>query len=143
MIPGANIKNINMVTGATAPAQNFTRQQIYTKGYQYTVGSGSGNAFNPNLGGKARFLWGICLFSEAANANDLDLFSLTINSEVICDKVLWNTYNPQQASGNVTKKDQFFALPRLLSGSDSVEINYNSINAHKINIVFYLSDERP
>ena len=137
------LNNINMVTGAQAPSQQFTRQQIYTKGYQYTVASGSGNQFNPNLGGKARFLWGICLFSEAANANDLDIISLTINSEVIIDKVLWNTYNPQNTSGNASKRDQFFALPRLLSGADSVEIAYNSVNAHKINIVFYLSDERP
>jgi hypothetical protein len=143
MIPSKQLNNINMQTGAMTAAQAYTNQQIYTKGYQYTVAIGTGNNFNPNLGGKARFLWGICLFSEVANANDLDLFSLTINSEVICDKVLWNTYNPQQLSGNVNKNNQFFALPRLLSGADSVEINYNSINAHKINVVFYLSDVRP
>lgn len=137
------LNKINMGTSPQSAAQDFTRKQIYTKGFTYNVEAGAGNIFNPNLGGKARFLYGICVYSEDKFQNDLDLFSLTINSEVIADKVIWVTYNPQQATGNVDKAEQFFALPRLLSGSDSVEILYNSDQAHKLNIVFYLSDVRP
>lgn len=141
MIP--NIKKFNAVTGPQSESQTFTNKQIYSKGFTYSVVSGPGNNFSPNLGGKARFLYGVLLFVEAPNANDLDTFSLTINSEVAIDKVLVSAYNPQIIGGNIFKTDQFFALPRLMSGSDSIQLNYDSINVHKIHAVFYLSDVRP
>jgi hypothetical protein len=143
MIPENNIRNLSMVNGNQSKGQEFTNKQLYTRGFTYNVVSGPGNNFAPNLGGKARFLHGITIYSESNNAGDFDLFSLTINSEVIVDKVLWLNYNGQGPSGNIFKTDQFYALPRMLSGSDSVQLNYDSVNVHKIHIVFYLSDVRP
>lgn len=138
-----HINKINTSTGNQQEIQAFTNKQIYSKGFEYNVVPGAGNEFSPNLGGKARFLYGIGVYNEMNNIADLDKLSLTLNSEVIVDKVLWMAYNPQGASGNIFKTDQFFALPRILSGSDAVQINWESINAHKVNIVFYLSDVRP
>ena len=138
-----NIRNFNTSKGIQSESQNFTNKQLYSKGFTFNVVSGPGNNFAPNLGGKARFLYGITIYSEANNFNDFDLFSLTINSEVVIDKVLWNNYNGQGPSGNIFKTDQFYSLPRILSGADSVQLNYDSVNTHKIHIVFYLSDVRP
>lgn len=138
-----NINKINTSTSNQKEIQEFTNKQLYSKGFEYNVVTGAGNEFSPNLGGKARFLYGICVYSEMNNGGDLDKLSLTLNSEVIIDKVIWWSYNGQGQQGNIFKTDQFFALPRILSGSDSVQLNWESINAHKINVVFYLSDVRP
>jgi hypothetical protein len=119
--------------------QDFIKGQIYSKGFEFGAQPGP-NTFNPNLGGAARRLFGLILFTENNNIFDPDLISLTINNEVIIDNVVWWAYNPQGPSGNIFKQAQYFELPRPMSGSDSVAIQYQSVNAHKIYPVFYLSD---
>lgn len=132
------------MTKQIGTVQNFTNQQLYTKGFEYNVQAGTANQFTPQLGGKARFLWGIMVFiNEQVNWVDPDTMSLVVNSEQIIDKVIWWAYNGQSNTGNVFKERQYFPLPRFLSGADSVELTWSAINAHKINIVFYLSDVNP
>lgn len=119
--------------------QAFIKKQIYTKGFQFGL-TQNANSNACVLGGKARWLHGICLFSEIPTDNDL--ISLNINQELVIDNVLWKAYNPQEAEGNVFKKEQFFALPRPLSGSDSVTLDWNALNAKKVWAIFYLSETR-
>lgn len=118
--------------------QDFNQRQIYTKGFQFNPQTGV-NEFPCVLGGKARVLHGICVYSELPADNDI--VSLNINSELVVDNVLWKTYNPEGQSGNIYKSDQYFKLTRSLSGSDSVQLNWNALNAKKIWIVFYLSNK--
>ena len=121
--------------------QNFTNAQIYTKGFDFNTTAGTSNTFPIQLGGKARKLHGITVYSETANVNDLDKISLVINSEQIINNVIWWAYNPQGQAGNIFKDAQYFAIPRKLSGADDCQFVVDSVNAHKIFIVFYLSDK--
>lgn len=124
----------------SAELQNFTNKQIYTKGFEYSTQAGTPNNFPIVLGGKCRKLHGINFFCDINSQTEEDKIGLVINQEQIINDVVWWAYNPQQFSGNVQKGNQFFALPRQLSGQDSVELNVASATSHKIFIVFYLSD---
>ena len=121
--------------------QSFNKAQIYTKGFEYNTTAGTPSNFAPQLGGKARKLHGIVVFSDPNNITDADKMSLVLNSEQLINNVVWWAYNPQGAVGNIFKEGQFFSLPRPLSGADDVQIQWEAINAHKVYIVFYLSDK--
>ena len=120
--------------------QAFNNASIYTKGFAFTSQAGTVNQESINLGGKARFLHGICVYSDMANGADKDILSLVINSEQIIDNVIWWNYNPQGQSGNIFKERQFFPLQRKLSGADSTSVSLKTANAHDWFIVFFLSD---
>jgi len=119
--------------------QNFNNGQIYTKGFNFNTQAGT-NEFPIVLGGKARKLHGVCFYVDQANVGDPDITSLVLNSEQLIDKVIWWNYNPQGAAGNLFKQEQYFGIPRALGGSDSCQLIWNAINAHKIYIVFFLSN---
>lgn len=121
--------------------RNFVQRQIYTKGFSYKSQAGVTNSEAPQLGGKARFLHGVCFYGDFNFPIDRDIWSLTVNQEIIVDKVIWWNYNPQGQAGNFFKTEQFFALPRPLSGSDSVMSQLTTINSHDYDIVFFLSDK--
>lgn len=121
--------------------QEFNKGQIYTKGFEFNTQAGTTNEFAIQLGGKARKLWGVNFFVEPNNIQDDDKVSLNINSEQLINNVIWWAYNPQGAAGNIFKDSQFFALPRNLSGADDTQLVWQSSNAHKIYVVFYLSDK--
>ncbi len=120
--------------------QNFTNAQIYTKGFDFNTTAGTPDTFPIQLGGKARKLHGIVVFNEQNNVIDADKISLVINSEQIINNVIWWAYNPQGQAGNIFKDGQYFAIPRKLSGADDCQFVVDAVNAHKIFIVFYLSD---
>ncbi|RTK97622.1 MAG: hypothetical protein EKK64_01035 [Neisseriaceae bacterium] len=124
-----------------ARLQDFNKGQIYTKGFEYQTEANTTNEFPIQLGGKARKLWGVTFFVEPNNVQDTDIVSLNINSEQLINNVIWWAYNPQGAVGNIFKDSQFFALPRNLSGADDTQLVWKSLNAHKIYVVFYLSDK--
>lgn len=120
-------------------ARDFINSQIYFKGY--TVGMGAGN--NPNagpidLGGKARRLFGVTIFVQRSLIAEDDIFSLTLNQEVIIDKCIWRAFNPE-ATGN-DKQQQFFPIPRPLSGKDDVVLSWTAGTAKNVFFIFYLSD---
>lgn len=122
--------------------QEFISSQVYTKGFSYTCNAGS-NSFTPVLGGKPRWLYGIAYYGDINTNADRDIMSLSINEEMIIDKVITWNYNPQQTVGNVYKTEQFYPLPRPLSGSDSVALTIVAIQGKPIDIVFFLSDRNP
>lgn len=119
--------------------QEFTNRQIYTKGFAYNTSANTVNEFPIVLGGKCRKLHGINIYFDAESKNDNDLIGLLINSEQIINDVLWLNYNPT-SNGNTNSKDQYFSLPRKLSGNDATTLQVKSDNAHKVFITFYLSD---
>lgn len=121
--------------------QEFNKGQIYTKGFEFNVTAGNNNQFPINLGGKARKLHGIVVFSEPNNIGDPDKISIVLNSEQLVNNVIWWAYNPQGQAGNIFKDSQYFGIPRNLSGADDTQLSWESINAHKIWVVFYLSDK--
>ena len=120
--------------------QNFNNAAIYTKGFNANLTAGTPNEIPIVLGGKCRRMFGINLFVPNANINDNDVISLSVNSELIIDKVNWKTYSANSAN-NSFKTEQYFALPRGLSGSDSVLLTITPISAHAIWITFYLANK--
>jgi len=120
--------------------QNFNNASIYTKGFSFTSQANTTNEESINLGGKARYLHGICVYGDFNFINDEDILSLVINSEQLIDNVIWWSYNPQGASGNIFKERQFFPLQRKLSGADSTSVSLKTANSHNWYIVFYLSN---
>lgn len=136
-VRGEGIKNYNL--NNQPDVQKFNNQAVYTKGFTQGLQSGSSNLFNLQLGGKPRRLFGIILSVPNANQNDDDIISLTINSEIIIDKVIWKAYSPSNVH-NAFKTEQYFEIPRGLSGSDTVEMAVNAVNAHNLFIVFYLAN---
>jgi len=120
--------------------QDFYRKSIYTKGYSYTTQAGATIAPDISLGGEARKLFGIGVYSNIGNVTDEDRISLLINQEQIIDDVIWWAYNPQPSVGNIANRDQYFSIIRPLSGSDTVKFSVTAANAHKGYIVFYLSN---
>lgn len=121
--------------------QDFNNRQIYTKGFSFNSQANTTNEESINLGGKARFLHGVCFYGDFNFGGDRDIWSLVINSEQVIDNVIWWNYNPQGQVGNIFKTDQFFATPRPLSGSDSVASILKTLNAHPYDVVFFLSDK--
>lgn len=119
--------------------QDFTNKQIYTKGFAFNTSANSVNRFPILLGGKCRKLYGFNIYFDYESQLETDLIGLVLNSEQVVNDVLWLNYNPQN-NGNVCNKDQFFALPRKLSGSDALDLQIKSNIAHKVFITFYLSD---
>lgn len=118
--------------------KSFVKKQIYMKGFNFNVVVGDNPTNDIKLGGKARFLYGINLLITAARVADEDLFSLTINEEVICDKVNWKNFYPGLNSG---KLQMYFPIPRPLSGSDSVNIGWTATGANKtVYPSFFLSE---
>lgn len=122
-----------------ADLRSFNKKQIQTKGFEIGLQANTTTSQSLTLGGKWRKMHGIVMFVETPTDNDK--VSLNINSELIIDNCNANAFIPQQNS-NATKPDQFFPIPRALSGSDSVEININTVAgaAKKAWIVFYLSE---
>jgi hypothetical protein len=136
--PGGPTPSINQNDLGNRNIQTYIKAQIYMKGY--TQGVNAGNNANlaniTSLGGSARKLFGIAIWVSQANVADDDTFSLKINNETIIDSVYWRTFNPQFN----LKLDQFFPLPRPLSGSDTLVMSWTAINAKTIYPIFYLSD---
>lgn len=119
--------------------QDYNNAQVYTKGFRFTTQAGVNNPFNIQLGGKCRKIHGVIFFVPTANVNDDDIISLTINQELVIDNVNWKAYSPA-TSGNTFKPNQFYELRRALSGSDTVDLQVNSVNAHNVFPIFYLSN---
>jgi hypothetical protein len=135
------IPKINESNGSNQKEiQAFNNRQVYSKGFDFTTQAGVNGSFPCVLGGSARRLFGINLFTQDGSDALPDLVSLTINKEKIIDNVVWWSYNPANTKGNTNKPEQYYALPRSLGGSDSILLNWNSTIAHKIFIVFYLAD---
>lgn len=130
---GINQTDFNDIT----KLQAFNNGQIYSKGFVFTTQANASNIFPIQLGGKPRVMHGIIFQCPVGNVTDDDVISLTINSEVVIDKVNWKAYLPTQ---NPTKAQQFYPIPRGLSGSDSVELTVTSVNSHTIFPIFYLSN---
>lgn len=121
--------------------REFIRSQIYVIGQEFSPAAASTQDFNCKLGGKVRWLHGINLFLPQINLGDEDKFSLTVNNEVLIDKTIWWAYTPGGALfANIRSGDDYFKLPRPMSGNDTVTLNYQSVNAHKIYINFYCSE---
>lgn len=120
--------------------QDFNNHQVYSKGFDFTTQANVNGNFNCVLGGSARRLFGITLFTQDTFDGLGDLVSLTINKEKIIDNVIWWSYNPASTKGNANKPNQFYAIPRSLGGSDTILLNWLSTAAHKVYIVFYLAD---
>lgn len=136
-MPALDFKNVER---NKKELQEFYQKQIYSKGFFFQTSAGSTVSPKISLGGSARRLHGISVFNDLGFSGDQDTFSLTINEEVIIEDVIWWAYNPQGISGNIFKETQYFPIPRPLSGSDSVELDWNASNSHNSFIVFYLSN---
>lgn len=122
-------------------AKNWTNKQLYQKGTPYGVQAGIANDIDIKLSGTARFFWGLAVYMDLNFLNEMDTISLSINEDKVLDKVIWWNLNPQGAVGNIFKGEQFFYLPRLLYGTDSVVLTWNAISAKNVNIVCWTSND--
>lgn len=154
-MPGEVYKNLSMTkvrTGASqmprlnqtnfgniVDLQKFNNAQVYTKGFTLGGNAGVVTKFNLDLGGMARKIHGIVVLVPIANSNDDSFISLNINQELIIDDVNVRAYIPS-SNGNPFKPNQYYALPRALSGSDTVILSINSFAANNYFLTFYLSN---
>jgi hypothetical protein len=130
--PSINSEDIKVV-------QDYNNKQPFSKGFAFSTQIGSGNIFNPELGGSIRRLHGILFIWPAANINDDDIISLKINNETVIDKVNWKAYSPA-STGNPFKPNQFYELRRALGGSDVLELTVNAVAAHLFYPIFFISN---
>lgn len=118
--------------------QSYIKSQVYTKGFSQAVNAGANTSLAnvTSLGGSARRLYGLAIWVSQANIADDDTFSLTINNEQIIIKNYWRSFCPQFNY----KMDMYFPIPRPLSGSDTIEMSWQSVGAKTVYPIFYLSD---
>ena len=134
--PNEDIPNMDKAT--MQEQQAYNRRQLYEKGFTVNAIANQTVEQPLQLGGSPRKFWGIIIFVPTANVNDDDVISLSVNEEIIIDKVNWKTYSPA-SSGNTFKPGEYYTLKRALSGNDSVLFTIKSINTHPVYITTYLS----
>jgi hypothetical protein len=101
------------------------------------------NEFPIVLNGNARQLYGITLFVDVNFMQDADIINLSINEENVITNVVWWNFTPSGGGpmpGNNFKKHAFFPIHRSLSGNDSIQLVWRSLNAHKIYPIFWISN---
>jgi len=145
--PNSPIEGINRSNFSDSKKlQNYVKSQIYVKGFTIALGAGANpNAGNIQLGGQARFLYGIALYGGnvgSAAYPQADTFSMTINNEVIFDTVSCYSISPLTNPRGI--QDMYFPIPRPLSGSDTVQLSVTAVGALAATYwVFYLSNYAP
>lgn len=98
--------------------QDFVKDQVRRKGYSFSGGIG-GQKFPLTISGNARFLYGIAF---------LDRFDATVEFDVNNEKVVEEVHVGLLLFGQ-TDQD-YYAINRPLSGSDTVTIEFTSAVAY-------------
>jgi len=113
--------------------RRFIKKQKRVKGFAFSVPTGD-QSFAINLAGTARLMLGYALLLEdpADPTTMPETHTLTVNNEIVVDQA-----SPDFFSGRFMD-DEFIFIPRPLSGTDDITINFSNTNAAQVvRMAFY------
>ena len=114
--------------GTVQQIKNLIGRQKGSRGFALPVAIGT-NEFQLQLPGDAAILLGFCLLSF----NVGESFSIKINGEIILDQVPASCFS----SINRTIPDEYYILPRPLSGQDEIILSFTATGARTQQFVFH------
>lgn len=125
--PGQQIKNLSI-----EDVRSLIKKQRRTKGYQFSVSTGS-TTFNLQLSGTARILLGIAfLGAGGVNFTNISSCQFKVNNEIIIEST-----NPNFFTSLLTQ-NEYYDLPRPLSGTDEIILSFQNGGAVEIlNCIIY------
>lgn len=123
--PGQQVKGMSI-----EQIRTLVKKQNRIKGYNFSVSTGTQN-FNLQLSGTARILLGLCLIPRGAVGSQVaitgfqDVTGVTfkVNNEIIIENLDPNFL------GNFFNTDEYYYLPRPLSGTDEITISFTNPGA--------------
>lgn len=125
--PGQQVKGLSIENIRT-----LIKKQNRIKGYSWSVATGT-NSFNIQLSGSARILLGLVLIPREVNTQvavrgfqHVTGVSLSINNELVIENLDPNFL------GNFFNTDEYYYLPRPLSGTDQITITFTNPGATEL-----------
>ena len=122
--PGQQVKGLTI-----EQIRTLVKKQNRIKGYVFSVATGT-NSYDLQLSGTARILLGIALIPRNAGSDiavqgfqDIASFSFKVNNEIIIDSLDPNFV------GNMFNTEEYYYLPRPLSGTDQITITFTNPGA--------------
>ena len=122
--PGQQVKGLTI-----EQIRTLVKKQNRIKGYVFSVATGT-NSYDLQLSGTARILLGIALIPRAVGApvatqgfQEIASFSFKVNNEIIIDSLDPNFV------GNFFNTEEYYYLPRPLSGTDQITITFTNPGA--------------
>ena len=120
--PGQQVKN-----NSIEDIRTLTKKQRRTKGFTFNVPTGD-STNDITLSGTARILLGINLVG-ITNSSLVDIvsFQFKVNNEIIIDQTNPNFF----LKGNL-QSQEYYSIPRALSGTDQITITFKNSGATEI-----------
>ena len=122
--PGQQVKGMTI-----EQIRTLVKKQNRIKGYTFGVATGTNN-FNLQLSGTARILLGLSLIPRDPDTSiatqgfqDVTGVTFKVNNEIIIENLDPNFL------GNMFNTDEYYYLPRPLSGTDEITISFNNPGA--------------
>ena len=122
--PGQQVKGMSI-----DQIRTLVKKQNRIKGYNFGVATGTSN-FNLQLSGTARILLGLSLIPRDPGTSiaiqgfqDITGVTFKVNNEIIIENLDPNFL------GNMFNTDEYYYLPRPLSGTDEITISFNNPGA--------------
>jgi len=122
--PGQQVKGMSI-----EQIRTLVKKQNRIKGYNFSVATGTQN-FNLQLSGTARILLGLSLIPRAVGTDvaitgfqEVTGVTFKVNNEIIIENLDPNFI------GNFFTNDEYYYLPRPLSGTDEITISFTNPGA--------------
>lgn len=122
--PGQQVKGMSI-----EQIRTLIKKQNRIKGYNFSVTTGTSN-YNLQLSGTARILLGLALVPRTVNAaigtdgfTQITGVTLKVNNEIVIENLDPNFL------GNFFMQDEYYYLPRPLSGTDEITLTFTNPGA--------------
>lgn len=131
--PGQQVKGMTI-----DQIRSLVKKQNRIKGYNFTAATGT-TSFNLQLSGTARILLGLSLIPRLAGTTvattgfqSISGVTFKVNNEIIIENLDPNFL------GNFFNTDEYYYLPRPLSGTDEISIQFtNPAAAEVVSLAIY------
>jgi hypothetical protein len=125
--PGQQVKGMTI-----EQIRTLVKKQNRIKGYNFSVATGTQN-FNLQLSGTARILLGMSLIPRAVGTDvaitgfqEVTGVTFKVNNEIVIENLDPNFL------GNFFNTDEYYYLPRPLSGTDEITISFTNPGATEL-----------
>jgi hypothetical protein len=122
--PGQQVKGMTI-----EQIRTLVKKQNRIKGYNFSVATGTNN-YNLQLSGTARIMLGLALIPRDAGTSvaiqgfqDITGVTFKVNNEIIIENLDPNFL------GNFFNTEEYYYLPRPLSGTDEITISFTNPGA--------------
>lgn len=128
---------LNLAPGITIDQiRDFIKKQKKIKGFQVSMPATNTWQYPVQLSGDARLLLGFIVFSSQTDpldpTNYPDQLTLEVNQEIVVQEVHGYGVSPAAMT------DEYYFIPRPLSGQDVITLKGNNPNAAKaLSVLFY------